>query len=87
MESSVKKRLKFCSNGYGLLIKMAALPIYGKSLKTLQNRESFGAESWYIASRTQGLPSLFKSCGRFTFDFFYGKVKFAPRITFVWGIC
>ena len=45
------------------LNKMAALPIYGnKTLKNnfLQNQESFEADSWYIASGTQGLSGLFK---------------------------
>ena len=49
------------SNGSAPSNKIAALPIYGKTLKNLlQNQENFGAESWYIASGTQGLPSLFK---------------------------
>ena len=50
-----------CSNGQGPLIKMAAMPIYGKTLKSLllQNQESFGAESWYTTSRAQGLPTSF----------------------------
>ena len=63
VEPSVQGRLKICSNGHGPLTKMAAMPIYGKTLKNLflQNQESFKAESWYIASWTQGLPSLFKS--------------------------
>ena len=40
---------------------MAAMPIYGKIFKNLllQNRESFEAESWYIASGTQVLLSFF----------------------------
>ena len=31
VEPSVKGGLKICSNGCGLLIKMAAMPIYGKN--------------------------------------------------------
>ena len=60
VEPSVKGGLKICSNGQGLLIKMATMPI--KTLKNLhlQNPESFGAEPWYNASGTHGLPSLFK---------------------------
>ena len=30
VESSVKRGLKICSVGQGLLIKMAAMPVYGK---------------------------------------------------------
>ena len=38
------------------------MPIHGKTLENflLQNKESFDAQYWYIASGTQGLPSLFK---------------------------
>ena len=34
---------------------MAAMPVYGKTLKNLllQNKENFEAESWYAASGTQ----------------------------------
>ena len=47
------------SNG-STMNKMATMPIYVKKrLKTiLQNQDSFEAESWYIASGTQGLPSF-----------------------------
>ena len=59
VEPSVKYGLKICTNGHSPLIKMAAMPIYSKNL-LLQNQESFQAESWYVASLTQGLPCLFK---------------------------
>ena len=35
VEPSVKGRLKICTNGHGPLIKMAAIPICGKTLKNL----------------------------------------------------
>ena len=40
----------------------------------LRNQESFGAESWYIASGTQALPSQVCSNNdhRLTFDLFMG---------------
>ena len=60
---SVNGGLRICSNGHGLLIKMAAMPVHGNKtpLRTLlQNQASFKDEYWYIASGTQGLPSLFK---------------------------
>ena len=62
VEPSVKEVLKICSNGHGPLIKIAAIPIYGKILKNLllQNQESFKVQSWYIASWTQGLLNLSK---------------------------
>ena len=36
------------------------MPIYGKNLKKLflQNGETFRAEAWYLALRTQDLPSF-----------------------------
>ena len=40
MEPSVNGGLKICTNGHGLLIKMATMTIYGKNL-LLQNQESF----------------------------------------------
>ena len=40
---------------------MAAMPICGKNTKySSPERESFKAESWYIALGTQGLPSFFQ---------------------------
>ena len=57
-------------------------PYMVKTLKNLilQNRESFGTESWYIASRTQGFE-VYQVCsnddGRLTFDLNCGMVKFA----------
>ena len=47
VEPSVKGGLKIYTNDRGPLIKMAVMPIYGKTLKNLllQNQESFGAES------------------------------------------
>ena len=35
VEPSVKGGLKICTNGHGLLSKMAAIPIYGQTLKNL----------------------------------------------------
>ena len=47
----VKRMLTVCSNGSVPLNKVAAMPIYGKTLKNLlpQNSESFEAESLYTA--------------------------------------
>ena len=43
----------------------------------LQNQESFGAESWYIASRTEVYQVYLNDDRKLTADLFYGKVKFA----------
>ena len=66
----IKKVLPICSNGSAPSNKMAAMPIYGKTLKNLllQNQKSF--ESWYIASRTQSIPSFSNDDPRLTFDLF-----------------
>ena len=59
--SHVEVVLTIYSNGFALLNKMAAMVIYGKTLKNLfQNQGSLEAESGYIAAGTQGLPTLFK---------------------------
>ena len=50
--------------------------MYLKNL-LLQNQESFEAESWYIASGTLGLPSLFKWWPWVNIWSFYGTTKFA----------
>ena len=61
MEPSVEGGLKIYTNGHGASVKMAAMPIYGKhTFCFLQNQESFKDKSIYIASETQGLPSLLK---------------------------
>ena len=53
--------------------------IWKKNSKNLlfKNQESVGSESLYIASRTQGLPNLFKWWLKWTIDLFYGKVILA----------
>ena len=54
----VEMVLTIWSNGFAPLNKMAAMPIYGKTLKNLlKNQESFEAESWYVASGTPSLPN------------------------------
>ena len=59
MWPSVEGILTICSNGSPPWNKMAAMPIYVKiDLKIFSRTKK--AESWYIASGTQGLPSLFK---------------------------
>ena len=57
MGPSVEKMLTICSNGSAPLNKMAAMPIYGKTLKNLllQSEESSDAESWYTASQTKSV--------------------------------
>ena len=46
----------------GHMTKMAAMPIYGKTLKNLllQNQKSYDLETWHVASGTQALQSLYK---------------------------
>ena len=62
LEPSFNGELKIYTNGLGLLIKMATMPIYDKTLQNLllQNQESLKAKYLYVASGTQGLPNLFK---------------------------
>ena len=62
----------------GHMTKMAAMPIYGKTLKNflLQNQQADFHEIWYVASRTPAHHSLFKWWLSSDLDLFYGKVKF-----------
>ena len=46
-------KMKVCSNGPGHMTKMAAMPIYGKTLKNLlRNQTADDHETWYAASGT-----------------------------------
>ena len=53
---------KVCSNGPDYMIRMAAMPIYGKNLKNLllQNHKADDFEILYAISGARVLPSLFK---------------------------
>ena len=53
---------KVCSKGPGHMTKMAAMLIYGKTLKNLllRNQNADDIETWYAASGARVLPSLFK---------------------------
>ena len=68
-----------CSNGFAQLNNMVAMPIYGKTLKNLlQNEEIFEAESWYVASETQGVQICSNDDPRMTFDLFMTLSNFFP---------
>ena len=60
------------------MTKMAAMPIYGKSLQNLllQNLRADFHETWYVASGTPAHHSLYKWWPWSDLDLFYGKVKF-----------
>ena len=53
---------KVCSTGPSNMTKMAAMPIYGKNRKNLllRNQKADDLETWYAASGSRVLPSLFK---------------------------
>ena len=53
--------MKVSSNGPGHVTKMAAMPIYGKTLQNLLwNQKAYDFETWNIASDARVLPNLFK---------------------------
>ena len=62
MEPPWDRKTKVCSNGLGHMIKMAAMPIYGKTLKILllRNQKADDLETWYAALGAQVLSCLFK---------------------------
>ena len=52
---------KVYMNVPGHMTKMAAIPIYGKTLKNLlQSQKSYDLETWHVALGTQALQSLYK---------------------------
>ena len=54
--------MKFCSNGPSHMTSMDAMPMHGENLEQLLlwNQTADDLESWYQASGTQVLSSLFK---------------------------
>ena len=71
---------------------MAAMPIYGKTLKNLllQTLESFEPESWYITLGTQSLLSFFffsNDDTRMTFDLFTVWSNLCPSYCGITGRC
>ena len=53
---------KVCSNGPGLITKIAATPIYDKkTFKNLLHQKADYLGTWYVTFGVWGLPSLFKS--------------------------
>ena len=80
VELSMDGGTKVCSNGPGHMTSMAAMPIYSTNLKNLLlwTKKTDYLESWYAASGTRVLSSLFKWWHWVDRDLFYGKVNFAP---------
>ena len=74
--------MKVCSTGPSHMTKMAAMPIYGKSLKSLllrnQKEKADDLETWYAALGPRVLPTLFKLWSCVDLDLVYGKIKFGP---------
>ena len=62
VEPPWKGGTKIYINGPGHMTKMAAMPIYGKTLKhlLLQNQKSYDLETWQVALGTQALQCLYK---------------------------
>ena len=73
-------RLKICSNGIGHMTKIAAVPIYGKNLKTSSSPEPKGRWPWNLVCSI-GFSSTTKFVQMIPWvdlDLFKGKVKFGP---------
>ena len=61
MEPPCDGGTKVCSNGPGHMTKMAAMPIYNKTLKNLlRKQKADDLETWYAESGAPVLPSLYK---------------------------
>ena len=61
-EFSWDRGTKVRLDGPGHMTKMAAMPIYGKTLTNLllKNRKTDDLETWYVTSDARVLVSLFK---------------------------
>ena len=84
VEPSWDKRMKVNTNGLCHMTKMAAMPIYSIYILTnfqnllFWNWKADELETWYAASSSRVLPSVFKWCPWVDTDLFYDKVKFGP---------
>ena len=78
MEPPLDVGMKIYSNVLGHMTKMASRPIYDKNLQNilLRNQEVDDLETWYTASGTQVLPSMFKWWHYVYLDNFYDTAKF-----------
>ena len=67
------------------MTKMAAMPIYGKTMKILLlwNHKTDDLESLHAASSTRVLPSLFNDDPGLTLTYFTARSNLVPY-TFVW---
>ena len=67
---------KNCTNGLGHMTNMATMPIYGKNLKNLllQNQQTDGLETWYVALGTQEELRLFKLWPLVDHDQLYAQI-------------
>ena len=77
--------VKICSNGQGLVINIAAMPIYGQNL-LLQNQERFETESWHIIRGLEVYQNCSNDDRRLTFDILTARSNLRPY-TFIWGKC
>ena len=73
-------------NGPGHMIKMATMPIYGKTFKKLllQIRKTFDLETLHVASETQVLQSYINDYPGLTLTFFMARPN-KVTFTFEWG--
>ena len=72
MELPWDEGTKVFSNDPGHMTKMAAMPINGKNLKNLllRNQKTDDLETWYAASASRVLPSLFNDDTGLTLTYF-----------------
>ena len=67
---------KVCSNGPGLMTKLAAMPIYGKNIKKSSSLEPKGRWPWKSGTRVQ--PSMLKWVSGLTLAYFTVRSNFIP---------
>ena len=71
---------KIGSNGPGRMTKMATMPIYDKTLKTLLlwNKKVCDLETWYVALGARVLPNLFNGVPMLTLAYFTARSNLVP---------
>ena len=72
--------MKVCSNGLCHMTNMAAMPIYGKTLKNLLlwNQKANDLESLYAASGTRVLPICSNDDTELTLTYFMARSNLIP---------
>ena len=79
MKAWGRMEMKIYINDLGHMTNMAAMPLYGKTLKKSYFPEPIDQWPWNLALSVQVLPRLFKLWPWVDFVLFYAKVKLGEK--------